>query len=57
MWSTVFLISLLSLADSGRAQVKACYAWDGSDSGNFPCDPEAEVRQFDVPHLLNLQKA
>ncbi|KAL8831106.1 MAG: hypothetical protein Q9191_001055 [Dirinaria sp. TL-2023a] len=45
MISYVVLISLL-LVTLGEAQIKACYAWDGSSSGNFPCDPEAEV------HLL-----
>ena len=35
---SLFLITLV------EAQIKACYAWDGSSSGNFPCDPEAEVR-------------
>lgn len=36
-------VSLLRVASS---QVKACYAWDGSSSGNFPCDPEADVRHL-----------
>jgi len=33
-----------SLIGLSSAQIKACYAWDGSSSGNFPCDPEADVR-------------
>lgn len=47
--STVILS--LSLFTIANAQVKACYAWDGSSSGNFPCDPEAEV-QIASPSVL-----
>ena len=36
-------LATLSYVTVAHAQVKACYAWDGSSSGNFPCDPEAEV--------------
>ena len=48
MYTGVVLALLLSWFQLGSAQVKACYAWDGSSSGNFPCDPEAEVRPFQV---------